>query len=76
MSILIHGLDFPKQDEYTHIRIYGNGNVTIEMQDGEETVAQAIDIPEGQLFGVRDCVLYTVRNTATNNESAVRKILL
>lgn len=41
MSILISGIDMPKQGEYKQIYIYDTGEVTAKTYDGEVTVATA-----------------------------------
>lgn len=43
MSIFIHGMEMPGQGEFSHVRIYGNGDVTVELSDGEEVVGNAED---------------------------------
>ncbi len=41
MAIYISGIDFPNPGEYKEIRIYDNGDVTIELTDGEIVIAHA-----------------------------------
>ena len=38
MSIFIHGMEMPGQGEFSHVRIYGDGDVTVELSDGTEAV--------------------------------------
>lgn len=45
----IDGLDMPGYDEFVHIRVYGDGDVTVELSDGtEEVVAQAICVHDAE----------------------------
>lgn len=53
MGILIKDMDFPEKGEFKHIRIYDNGEVTVEFSDGEEVVASAVPFnvpPHGELI--------------------------
>ena len=49
MSILIRDMEMPPQGEFKHIRIYENGEVTVEVDTGKEVyeavIANAIPIP-------------------------------
>lgn len=38
MSIFIHGMEMPGPGEFSHVRIYGDGDVTVELSDGTEAV--------------------------------------
>ena len=38
MSITIQGMSMPESGEFSHVRIYGNGEVTVEDSEGYETV--------------------------------------
>ena len=44
MGIYIEGLKMPGKKEFSSVRIYGNGEVTVEFSDGEEVVASAVEI--------------------------------
>ena len=47
MAIYLAGVDMPKENEFIHIRIYGDGDVTIELEDHyEEAIGQAVEVPE------------------------------
>lgn len=49
MSILITGMEMPHQGEFSHVRIYDNGDVTVEVDTGKEVyeavIAHAVQIP-------------------------------
>lgn len=49
MSILIHGMEMPHQGEFKHIRIYDNGEVTVQVDTGKEVyeavIAHAVQLP-------------------------------
>lgn len=49
MSILIIGMEMPPQGEFKHIRIYDNGEVTVQVDTGKEVyeavIANAVQIP-------------------------------
>lgn len=36
MSIIIRGMHMPAPGEFVHVRIYGDGDVTVELANGEE----------------------------------------
>lgn len=49
MSILIRGIEMPPQGEFKHIRIYDNGEVTVQVDTGEDVyeavIAHAVQVP-------------------------------
>lgn len=49
MSVLIKGMEMPPQGEFKHIRIYDDGDVTVEVDTGKEVyeavIAHAVQIP-------------------------------
>lgn len=52
MGIAISGLDMPEPGEFKHIRIYGDGSVTVEDSHGYEwDVAKATSMPENNAKG-------------------------
>lgn len=51
MSILIKGIQMPKEDELLCIRIYPSGKVTLEMDLQCKQVAEAVELHDhGDLF--------------------------
>ena len=45
MGVYIKGMEMPSQGEFKHIRIYDNGDVTVEVEGGEAAVAHAVPVP-------------------------------
>ena len=45
-GIYIKGIEMPKRGEFSHIRIYDNGEVTIESGGVEYSVAKAVAVPD------------------------------
>jgi len=45
-GIYIPGMEMPKRGEFSHIRIYDNGEVTIESGGVEYPVAKAVAVPD------------------------------
>lgn len=43
--ITIRGMDMPKDGEISHVRIYPNGNVTVEIDKEEFVIAYAVEVP-------------------------------
>lgn len=44
MSILLLGVDMPKKGEFSHYRIYDDGDVTVECDGEEVVVGGAVEI--------------------------------
>jgi len=45
-GIYISGLEMPKRGEFSHVRIYDNGEVTIESNGVEYPVAKAVAVTD------------------------------
>lgn len=52
MGVYIN-MEMPSQGEFKHIRIYDNGDVTVEVEGGEAVIAHAVPVPpHGDLFDI------------------------
>jgi hypothetical protein len=58
-GIYISGLEMPKRGEFSHVRIYDNGEVTIESNGIEYPVAKAVAVPDhGRLIDADALLLH------------------
>lgn len=62
-DILIKGMKMPHDGEFKHIRIYDNGDVTVEFSDGEAVIAHASSVPpHGDLID-RDALRSSIKES-------------
>lgn len=79
MSILIRGIEMPPQGEFKHIRIYDNGEVTVQVDTGEEVyeavIAHAVQVPpHGRLIDADELTGQMERNLWTIEDKAEKEL--